>query len=128
MSSHESLYRGISIRLFITCWIVFVLHFATNVVREIYPAITLGDHFSFDVSEYMGLHPDIFEIQDQGAYINNNPGAPILGAIPYAIARPLIDFVSTKVQDARASDPNFSHREYNTILHPNSKRFYKEAH
>jgi len=125
--SLKSGHRGIAVRLFITCWIVFVLHFATNVVREIYPAITLGDHFSFDVSEYVGLHPDIFEIQNRGAYINNNPGASILGAIPYAIARPLINFVSAKVQDARASDPNFTHKEYDTVLHPNSKRFYKEA-
>jgi hypothetical protein len=106
---------------------VFVLHFATNVVREIYPAITLGDHFSFNVSEYMGLHPDIFEIKEGKAYINNNPGASILAAIPYTITRPLIDFVSDKVQKARASDPNFIHREYDTVLHPNSKRFYREA-
>jgi hypothetical protein len=120
-------HQGIVVRLFITCWIVFVLHFATNISREIYPAITLGDHLSFDVSEYVGLHPDIFEIQGRGAYINNNPGASILGAIPYAIARPLINFVSAKVQDARASDPNFTHKEYDTVLHPNSKRFYKEA-
>ncbi len=127
MSSQECLYRVIAIRLFITCWFVFVLHFATNVVREIYPAITLGDHLSFDVSEYSGLHPDIFTIKDRGAYINNNPGASILGAIPYAIARPLINFITVKVQKARAGDPSLVHKEYDTVLHPNSKRFYEEV-
>ena len=54
--------RGIAVRIFLTCWVVFTLHFATNTVREIYPALSLGDHFSFDVTEYAGLHPDIFEI------------------------------------------------------------------
>jgi hypothetical protein len=72
---------SISFRLFLTCWLVFALHFATNTVREIYPALSLGDHFSFDVSEYYGLHPDIFEIPGRGAFINNNPGASILGAV-----------------------------------------------
>ena len=54
--------RGIAWRLFLTCWLVYGLHFATNTVRDIYPALSLGDHLSLDVSEYVGLHPDIFEI------------------------------------------------------------------
>jgi len=74
--------KSIAIRLFLTCWIIYCLHFATNTVREIYPALSLGDHFSFDVSEYLGLHSDIFELPGKGAFINNNPGASILGALP----------------------------------------------
>src|SRR5262245_36849401 len=65
--------RSVALRLFATCWLVYVLHFATNTVREIYPALTLGDHLSFDLSEYLGFHPDIFEIPGRGAFINNNP-------------------------------------------------------
>src|SRR5690348_9590422 len=83
--------RDIAVRLFAACWLVYLLHFATNTVREIYPALSLGDHLSFDVSEYLGFHPDIFEIPGRGAFINNNPGASILGAIPYALTRPVID-------------------------------------
>ena len=70
---------GVALRLFVTCWMLYVLHFATNTVREIYPALSLGDHLSFDVSEYVGFHPDIFEIPGRGAFINNNPGASIVG-------------------------------------------------
>ena len=119
-------HRGIAIRLFFTCWIVFVLHFATNVVREIYPALSLGDHMSFDVTEYVGLHPDIFEIPGRGAYINNNPGASILGAVPYSLTRPLIAFVVERIQNQRAKSPAFNAREYKTI-HTNSIKFYRMA-
>lgn len=77
-------------RLALTVFLVYVTHFASNVVRETYLAITLGEHLSVRVDEYMGLHPDLFEIPGRGAYINNNPGASMLGAIPYALARPAL--------------------------------------
>lgn len=86
-------WTSVSARLFLTVWIVYVLHFATNVVRETYLAMSLGERFSVRVDEYMGLHPDLFEIEGRGAYINNNPGASMLGAIPYAIAYPVISAV-----------------------------------
>ena len=35
------------LRLFLTCWIVFSLHFATNVVREHYPAFSLVEDGDF---------------------------------------------------------------------------------
>jgi hypothetical protein len=105
---------------------VYALHFATNIVREIYPALSLGEQLSFDVSEYTGLHPDIFEIPGRGTFINNNPGASILGAIPYAIARPIIDIVVKRVQHARTMRAEWRPREYDTI-HKNSREFYRKA-
>lgn len=76
------------VRLFLTGWILFSAHFSSNVVRETYLAITLAEDFSIRVDEYLGLHPDLFEIPGRGAYINSNPGASMLGAIPYFVARP----------------------------------------
>lgn len=118
--------RGIAVRLFITCWMIYALHFATNSVREIYPALSLGDHFSFDVSEYLGLHPDLFELPGRGAFIDNNPGASILGAIPYALMRPIIDPVVARVQAGRAQS-NQPPPEYNTI-YPMAREFYRKAY
>ncbi len=89
-------------RIFVTCYLVYVLFFATNIVREIYPALSLGDHLSFDVSQYVGLHPDIFEY-DGRAFINSNPGVSILAAVPYVIARPVIDRIVGRVQQKRAA-------------------------
>jgi len=103
---------------------VYVLHFATNTVREIYPALSLGDHLSFDVSEYLGFHLDIFEVPGRGAFINNNPGASILGAIPYALVRPVIDRVVKKVQKSRVAAPDRA--EYNSI-YPMAREFYRKA-
>jgi hypothetical protein len=119
--------RGIAVRLFFTCWLVFTLHFATNTVREIYPALSLGDHFSFDVSEYAGLHPDIFEIPGRGAFINNNPGASIVGAIPYTLSRPLIDRVVQRVQSGRNHSTATAAPEYKSV-YPLAQEFYRKAH
>jgi hypothetical protein len=118
--------KGVAVRLFLTCWLVFALHFATNTVREIYPALSLGDRLSFDVSEYAGLHPDIFAIEGRGAFINNNPGASILGAIPYAIFRPVTDRIIEKVRQNRAANPQIETANYDSI-YPLAREFYKNA-
>ncbi len=77
-------------RLAFTVGLVYLLHFAPNVVRETYLAVSLGDRASLRVDEFLGLHPDLFAIEGRGGYINNNPGASFLGAIPYTLARPAI--------------------------------------
>ena len=102
------------------------MHFATNTVREIYPALSLGDHLSFDVSEYAGLHPDIFEIPGRGFFINNNPGASIIGAIPYVLARPVIDRTVERVQSTRANATESPVTEYKTI-YPLAQEFHRKA-
>ena len=79
------------VRLFLTVWLIYTIHFATDIVRETYLAMSLGERLSIRVDEYVGLHPDIFELEGRGAFITNNPGASMAGAIPYAIARPFID-------------------------------------
>ena len=118
--------RGMAFRLFLTCWLIYGLHFATNTVREIYPALSLGDHFSFDVSEYAGLHSDIFVIPGRGAYINNNPGASIVGAIPYTLSRPVLDPVVQKVQSARSQATQATASEYRSP-YPLAQEFYRKA-
>lgn len=118
--------RGSAVRLFLTCWLVFALHFATNTVREIYPALSLGDHLSFDVSEYAGLHPDIFEMPGRGHFINNNPGASMMGAIPYALSRPVTDRIVARVQKARAANPQSEPVKFD-IIYPMAQEFYRTA-
>lgn len=119
--------RGIAWRLFIAAWALFTLHFATNTVREIYPALSLGDHGTFDISEYAGLHPDIFAIPGRGAFINNNPGASIVGAIPYAAARPLVDRIVARVQATRAAHPDAAGAANYDSPWPMAREFYRQA-
>lgn len=118
--------RGVALRLFLTCWIVFTLHFATNTVREIYPALSLADHLSFDVSEYAGLHPDIFEMPGRGTFINNNPGASMIGAVPYALLSPLTNAITERIQAGRAANPQPDPTSYDTI-YPMAQEFYRNA-
>ena len=79
-----------AVRLFLTVWLVYAAFATTNVVRETYLAVSLGERLSVRVDPYLGLHPDLFEIPGRGAYINSNPGASMVGAIPYALARPML--------------------------------------
>jgi hypothetical protein len=118
--------RQIARRLFVTCWVVYVLHFATNTVREIYPALAIGDHFSFRVDEYANMHPDLFEKPGYGWHIGNNPGASMVAAIPYALARPVIDPIVRRVQQQRAASGQTSPPSY-TSPWPMAREFYAEA-
>ncbi len=90
------MFRGansVAARLAITVAIVYAMHFAPNVVRETYLAVALAERATVRVDPYVGLHPDIFVIPGRGAYINNNPGASMIGAVPYAIVRPVMELV-----------------------------------
>lgn len=118
--------RGVAVRLFVTFWLVFTLHFATNTVREIFPALSLAENFSFDVSEYEGIHPDIFTLEGRGTFINNNPGASILGAIPYAVSRPVTDRIIERVKRSRAAAPVKNEPQFDTI-YPMAQEFYRQA-
>jgi hypothetical protein len=118
--------RSTAIRLGITCWLVYSLHFATNMVRENYLALSIGDSFSFRVDPYANLHDDIFEKPGFGWHIGSNPGASMLGAVPYALARPLIDLIVARVRRSRQDQAAASPPAYDA---PTSKDrvFYEEA-
>jgi hypothetical protein len=113
-------------RLFGTAWIVYALHFATDIVREHSPALALGDHFSFRLEGYCGLHPDLFETPGRGCHIGNNPGVSMLAAIPYALARPVIDPVVARVQPRRLASGQTEPPELRTERE-NARRFYRQA-
>jgi hypothetical protein len=80
----------VELRLFLTAWLIFAVHFATNIVREHYPAFSLVAHGSLRVDDYLGFHPDIFLHSDGHCYINNNVAASILAAVPLAVFEPFL--------------------------------------
>lgn len=118
--------RQIGWRLFFTAWMVYTLHFSTDIVREHYPALALGDHFSFNLDGYCGMHPDLFETPGRGCHIGNNPGISMLAAIPYALARPIIDPVVARVQARRLASGQTEPPTLNTEW-ANARRFYAIA-
>jgi len=118
--------RGVALRLFLTCWLVYVLHFASNIAREIYPALALGDHLSFRVDEYANMHPDLYEKEGYGWHIGNNPGGSMVAAIPYALARPIIDPIVRAVNERRAASGLTEPPTYDSPW-PMAQEFYAEA-
>ncbi|MGH7712764.1 MAG: hypothetical protein ACREOG_15850 [Gemmatimonadaceae bacterium] len=83
------------LRLFLTAWIVFSLHYATDFVREHFLVLSIVENGTFDLQPYLGMHPDIFvnppNAPVQGVHHGANPGISMLAAIPYALTRPLVD-------------------------------------
>jgi hypothetical protein len=118
--------RGVAVRLGFTCWLIYTLHFATNMVRENYLALAIGDQLSFRVDRYANLHDDLFARPGYGWHIGSNPGASMIGAIPYAISRPLIDRVVAAVLRAREQRGDTGPPAYGTPI-DKDRRFYEEA-
>lgn len=116
---------GIPGRLFVTCWLIYSIHFATNTVREIYLALSIGGHATFRVDKYAGLHPDLFETPGRGWHINNNPGASMLAAIPWAVAAPLAEFFADRARAAR-QQANAQPPVYDSPW-PMAREFHRQA-
>lgn len=97
-------------RLFFTAWIVFVVHFATDFVREHYLVLSIVDDHSFRLDPYADLHVDIFWNPDsapvQGAHHGANPGVSMLAAAPYFLLKPAVDAVVARSLAARQAAPD----------------------
>jgi hypothetical protein len=122
--SSTSFGRPVGWRLFVTVWLVYSVFATTNVVRETYLAISLGERLSARVDPYRGLHPDLFEIPGRGWFINGNPGASILGAVPYGIlVHPAITLATRIRPEIAAPKPPATYDD----LRPNRTYFMNEA-
>ena len=88
---------GVRVRLFLTCWLVYVLHFATDFSREHYLVLSMVEDHSYALDKYYGLHVDIFKNPPnapvQGAHHGANPGISMVAAIPYFVTRPVVDWI-----------------------------------
>lgn len=78
-------------RLFLVAWIMYSVHFATNVVREHYPAFSIVEHGTFRVDEYQGFHSDIFVHKDGHSVIGNQVLVSVLAAVPLLVFDPVLD-------------------------------------
>jgi len=118
------------IRLFLTCWVLFCMHFATDFVREHYLVLSIAESASFDLGDYAGLHEDIFRNPEtaprQGVHHGANPGISMLAALPYAALRPVVDRVVHRALAARPAGSD----SVATYDDPREARvrFYREAY
>ena len=86
-----ALARSTQVRLFLTLWLVYLVHWSPFVVRELYLTIALVEHGTVRVDSYVDLHSDLFTLPGRGSFLGNNPGASFLAAVPYWAALPVIN-------------------------------------
>ncbi|NNG15089.1 MAG: hypothetical protein HKM89_01325 [Gemmatimonadales bacterium] len=117
--------RQMSTRLFLTCWVIYGLHFATDFVREHFLVVSIAEQGTFRLDEYHGLHPDIFQLPDGHAHHGANPGISMIAAIPYFLLRPVTDRIVRRELAARGEDTNTTASYQDQ--RPARVRFYKEV-
>lgn len=81
---------GGPLRVFLTCWLVYLFFWTPYLVREHFLTLALVEDGSFNVEHYASWTGDIFRGPRGGAYINNNPGASLAAAAPLVLFRPLL--------------------------------------
>ncbi|HEX6135419.1 MAG TPA: hypothetical protein VFZ24_15725 [Longimicrobiales bacterium] len=110
-------------RIFLTAWILYSVHFATNVVREHYPAFSIAEHGTFRVDEYQGFHADIFVHTDGHSVIGNQVLVSVLAAVPLFVFDPVLDALE-RYSRRRLATEGVGHAEYRTDK-PNRVAFYR---
>ena len=121
MSRITSRLGAVELRLFLVCWAIFSVHFATNVVREHYPAFSLIERGDFILDDYVGFHSDIFVHTDGHAYIGNQVTGSLIAAIPLLIFDPVLDALERPPSEIEgAGDDALYDTEY-----PNRAKFFR---
>ncbi len=85
--------RSTAWRLFFSAWLLYSLHWATDFSREHFLVLSIAEEASFRLDKYADMHKDIFVLPTGQAHHGANPGISMIGAIPYALLRPLVDRV-----------------------------------
>ncbi len=86
--------RGLKLRLFLTCWLIYALHFSPYVYRELYLTLSLAEKHTVHVDDYVDLHPDLFVMPGRGSFLGHNPGTSILAAGVYTVFMPIVNRVA----------------------------------
>ena len=116
--------KSLKVRIFLTCWILYSVHFATNVVREHYPAFSLAEHGTFKVDDYLGFNSTIFLHKDGHSYVNNNVASSLIAALPLIIFDPALDLLEDYSKQKLQQSDESSEAVYRTEK-PNRRMFFK---
>jgi hypothetical protein len=117
---------SVKIRVFLSAWIVFSLHFATNTVREHYPAFSLVQDGTLTVDRYRDFHPDIFVHPNGHAVVGNNVAASVVAAVPLFVFSPVLNRLEAYEQD-KIRRFGIPETQYRNTAHPNSQKFFTVA-
>ena len=115
--------HGIEVRLFLTLWLVFLLHASPFVTREQYLTMALVEKHSVRLDDYADLHPDLITIPGRGTFLGNNPGISILAAPFYAVVYPVVK----RIAPVRPAPPAENVEAETKELRPNRVAFFKKV-
>ena len=115
-----------SVRLFLVAWTLFSLFFATNIVREHYPAFTLIERGDFRCDEYLDWHADIFLHTDGHSYVGNNVLGSVIAAVPLFVFDPILDRIEAHSKRELAASPTPPEAVYQT-KYPNRANLFRLA-
>lgn len=116
---------SIPARLFCISWILFSVHFATNIVREHYPAFSLIERGDFILDDYVGFHADIFVHTDGHAYVGNQVAGSLPAVIPLLYFKPVLDALQA-YSLRRLAEGGAPEASYRTDR-PNRAAFFREV-
>lgn len=105
---------SIPVRLFLVCWIAYSVFFATNVVREHYPAFALIERGDWVCDRYEGMHWDLFRHTDGHVYTGNNVMGSLIAVPPLLVFDPVLDRLEEHSLRKLAEDPSAAEAEYDT--------------
>src|SRR5688572_14747646 len=120
------LLASVPLRIFLISWLFFSLFFATNVVREHYPAFTLIERGDFVCDAYQDWHADIFRHTDGHSYVGNNVLGSVIAAVPLLLFDPLLDRIEAHSKRQLAASPAPPDTTYDT-KHPNRADLFRRA-
>lgn len=116
--------RSVAVRVFISLWIIFCVHWATDFVREHFLVLSIVERHSFALDGFQDMHPDIFVHTNGHAYHGANPGISMVAAVPYFLLRPIVDRVVARELAGRP--PGGESVQYDDPR-PARREFYAEA-
>ena len=114
--------RGLKIRIFLTCWLIYVLHASPYVYRELYLTMSLAEKHTIHVDDYVDLHTDLFIMPGRGSFLGHNPGTSILAAVPYWISLPIVNRIAPVRPPTQQQVPAVYHTS-----HEDRQAFYQKV-
>jgi 4-amino-4-deoxy-L-arabinose transferase-like glycosyltransferase len=114
MRAPKQALRSVKVRLFLVCWIVYSAFFATNVVREHYPAFALIDRGDWVCDRYEGMHWDLFRHTDGHVYSGNNVLGSLIAVPVLFVFDPLLDALEERSKAQLAASGGEIDTSYDT--------------
>jgi len=115
--------RSMQWRIFLACWLVYLIHFSPFVTREQYLTMAIAERGTFQVTEYIGMHSDLFSMPGRGDFVGTNPGVAFLAAIPYWLELPVVNRVAPVRPRPEEAADKFQYNEERR----NRLKFYRLA-